>query len=52
MTLEVRMQRDQASEGFGHGFARDIDRGMFSGVLAKWRRNLYLGHVKKMLWCW
>jgi hypothetical protein len=44
------MLRDQASEGFAHGFCRDIDRGLFPRVLAKWRWNLDLGHVKKMLW--
>src|SRR6266481_7624282 len=47
MTLQLGMLRDQASEGFAHGFCRDLDRGLFPRILAKWRRNLDLGHVNK-----
>src|SRR6266481_8131725 len=47
MTLQFGMLRDQASEGLSHGFCRDLDRGLFPRILAKWRRNLYLGHVNK-----
>ena len=51
MALQVGMPRDQASKGLAHGFSRDIDRGLFPRVLAKWRRYLDLGHIKKMPGC-
>src|ERR1700686_1214 len=52
VALQIGMPRDQASEGFAHGFCRDVDRRLFPRILTKWRRNLDLGHVKKMLWHW
>src|SRR5208282_3762132 len=48
VALQVGMLRDQAGKGLSHGLSGDIDRGLFPRVLAKWRRNLDLGHVKKM----
>src|ERR1019366_8161182 len=50
MALQIGMLRNQARKGLAHGLSRDMDRGLFPRVLAKWRRNLDLGHTKKMLW--